>query len=376
MGRRSYPGAAVATTLSSPITSSQASLQVVDAAGYPDPATQGPFAIRVGNGTPNEEKILVGARSGTMFSDLTRGYDGTTAVSHSGGDTVEACWTATDADENNAHINSSTGVHGLAPGEQVVGASRPQTIIAKVMSGLQNTFVDIPMEAVSGLTDSLSGVNSVLGNLGSQVAQNILDIAARYTKTEVDNLLSGPLLPSSVSTPGSVTASDLVATGSISADVAITVGGRTLTPMGFAPQMKKYQSNYGSVGSGTTKIRLNQATQQVTITADANCNALVLSTIPFFQFITGPDGGSTTYMQHFLAKNQEGTETQFAQALRRGTFGTTIPCGTLIGVVGLTAGVPTSIYAGMEGINVGSGEAIDAAGGSDRPITLAVIPLG
>jgi hypothetical protein len=74
MQRRNYTSVPASTTLNGAINSSVTSLVVTDATGFP----AAPFTILV-----DSEVILVGAKSGTTFSTLTRGYDGTTAASHS-----------------------------------------------------------------------------------------------------------------------------------------------------------------------------------------------------------------------------------------------------------------------------------------------------
>jgi hypothetical protein len=53
-------------------------------------------------GLVTEEKVLVGSRSGSSLSSLTRGVDGTTASSHSAGATCYPVFTAVDADQANA----------------------------------------------------------------------------------------------------------------------------------------------------------------------------------------------------------------------------------------------------------------------------------
>jgi hypothetical protein len=53
-------------------------------------------------GLSTEEKVLVGSRSGSSLSSITRGVDGTTAASHSAGATCYPVFTATDADQANA----------------------------------------------------------------------------------------------------------------------------------------------------------------------------------------------------------------------------------------------------------------------------------
>jgi hypothetical protein len=53
-------------------------------------------------GLSTEEKVLVGSRSGSSLSSITRGVDGTTSASHSAGATCYPVFTATDADQANA----------------------------------------------------------------------------------------------------------------------------------------------------------------------------------------------------------------------------------------------------------------------------------
>src|SRR5690554_820347 len=91
--RRNYSNTAVATTLAAGIIDSDVSLTVADATGYPDP----PFTITI-----ESEVILVGEKDGTMFSSLTRGYDGTTAAAHDAGAAVEHAVVAEDMASTNA----------------------------------------------------------------------------------------------------------------------------------------------------------------------------------------------------------------------------------------------------------------------------------
>ncbi len=74
-----FSNVAVDTTLNGAITNVATSLVVVSATGYPAV----PFNIQIEN-----EVIRVGAKSGSTFSTLTRGYDGTTGVAHVDGSAV------------------------------------------------------------------------------------------------------------------------------------------------------------------------------------------------------------------------------------------------------------------------------------------------
>ena len=78
-------GRGAITTLASGITNSSSTLSVDSASGFP---TSGNFRIRI-----DSELIMVTAVSGTTFT-ITRGIEGTTAASHSGGAEVAQILTA------------------------------------------------------------------------------------------------------------------------------------------------------------------------------------------------------------------------------------------------------------------------------------------
>ena len=100
--RRSYAGAAPACTLTNSITSVDTSaLLTGDVTNWTTTAS-GPFFMVIDPGLVTEEKVLIGSRSGSSLSSITRGQDGTTASSHSAGATCYPVFTATDADQANA----------------------------------------------------------------------------------------------------------------------------------------------------------------------------------------------------------------------------------------------------------------------------------
>lgn len=76
-------GAAALTSSASSFTASVPgagqTFTVASAAGYP---SSGRFVVQLQRGEADEEKILIASRSGTTFTVETRGYDGTTAQSH------------------------------------------------------------------------------------------------------------------------------------------------------------------------------------------------------------------------------------------------------------------------------------------------------
>ena len=101
MGRRNYSGNAVETTLSGAIGTGDTSFSVADATGWPT----ADFVVTLGAGTSREEKVLVGSRSGTACSSVTRAWDDTTAASHPSGEDAAHTISANDLDEANALVN-------------------------------------------------------------------------------------------------------------------------------------------------------------------------------------------------------------------------------------------------------------------------------
>jgi hypothetical protein len=83
MLRREFTGAALRTNLSANISNSASSFSVTDAVGFPSGSN--PFAVVVDRGTSDEEKMLISSRSTNTFTIQIRGYDGTTARSHTAG---------------------------------------------------------------------------------------------------------------------------------------------------------------------------------------------------------------------------------------------------------------------------------------------------
>lgn len=142
MARREYKGAAQAASLTVALGGSTGDLTITcdDLTNWPTGTGGRPFYVVIDRGLANEEKILCTSRTGNtlaVFDDgivTGRGSDDTQATGHSNNAVIEHVFTATDADEANAHVNSSTNVHGLAGGAAVVGTTTTQTLTNKTLT--------------------------------------------------------------------------------------------------------------------------------------------------------------------------------------------------------------------------------------------------
>ena len=138
--RRQYAGGAQPAQLTTGLGGSTAdqTIYCTDLTNWPD-GSIGPFFIVIDRGKANEEKILCQSRSGnilTVFDNGTtsgRAADDTPISSHTANAVVEHVSTATDDDEANLHVNSTSGVHGLTG--NVVGTTDTQTLTNKTISG-------------------------------------------------------------------------------------------------------------------------------------------------------------------------------------------------------------------------------------------------
>ena len=138
--RREYVGAAQKAYLTASLGGSTANLTITcdDLTNWPTGVSGRPFYVVVDRNTASEEKILCASRAGntiTVYDDgLTngRGADGTSITTHSINAEIEHVFTATDADEANAHVNASAAVHGLTG--TVVGTTDTQTLSNKTLT--------------------------------------------------------------------------------------------------------------------------------------------------------------------------------------------------------------------------------------------------
>ncbi len=101
MVARKFSNTAVATTLSAGIGAGDGSLVVLSATGWPS----APFILVIEPDLGNEELILVGSKSGTSFTSLTRGFGGTSAVAHNAASVIKHVAVAEDHSLTFTHVH-------------------------------------------------------------------------------------------------------------------------------------------------------------------------------------------------------------------------------------------------------------------------------
>jgi len=111
MASRYYSAVAQDTTITSGITSSSTTVTVAGTTGYP---TSYPFVLALDYNTAAEELVTVTGVSGLTLT-ITRGYNGTTAVSHNAGAVVRHVITAQDLTDAQTHYGTTltAGAHGV-----------------------------------------------------------------------------------------------------------------------------------------------------------------------------------------------------------------------------------------------------------------------
>ena len=187
--RRQYAGAAQAAQLTAGLAASTAALTIVcdDLSNWPD-GTIGPFYVVIDRGLANEEKILCATRSGntlTVYDDgLTNGRaaDDTSLSSHNSNAVIEHVFTATDANEANLHVNSESGVHGVAG--DLVGTTDTQTLTNKTISQSQITNLVTDLAGKASVAD-LATKASLLISFNQQTASYTLALTDGGKQVEI-----------------------------------------------------------------------------------------------------------------------------------------------------------------------------------------------
>jgi len=273
--RRSYTGASVSTTTSSAIAASGTTTFTVSAAtNWPYGAD--PFYVVLSPGTASEEKVLVtrtniGDTTLNISSDVVRGLDGTSAVSHDAGATVYPVFTAVDADEANelASMWESKGdivSHGASTFARLAVGSDDTVLIAdsSASSGLAWGQVDTANIAADAVTNAKIDAAAV----------DTAELAANaVTEAKLDSAVVSKLLP----------AGTIAATIRSTADTGWALMGttitnaQTLTPALWAVAPTSWQSGSDLVLPSMANKYLSGKGSSETLGAEGGSNTKTLT---------------------------------------------------------------------------------------------------
>lgn len=104
--RKEWDGGVVRTTLNGAINAGAVTITLTDGSSFPSGVN--PFVIVIDRGQATEEKVLVNTRTGNSLAVLQRGYDGSSAQSHSTGAYVEHALDAYTVNQANAMATTMT----------------------------------------------------------------------------------------------------------------------------------------------------------------------------------------------------------------------------------------------------------------------------
>jgi hypothetical protein len=160
---RYYSAIAQDTALTATATLSATTLVVGAVTGFP---SSYPFVLAIDYGASREELVSVTGVAGLSLT-VQRGFNGTAAVAHDVGAVVRHVITAQDMTEMQAHLNSTTGAHGVTGA--IVGTTDTQTLSGKTLT---SPTIDDPKLNLTLNANTATTYTFVLTDNGKLVTSN------------------------------------------------------------------------------------------------------------------------------------------------------------------------------------------------------------
>jgi hypothetical protein len=181
--RRSFEGAAPATTLAAPLAAGATSASITDGTGYPT-GSSGTFFVVFRMGLSGEEKVEVTSRSGNTLTLAARGADGTADTDHASGVTVHHVMVARDADEANKAAHETVGQ--ITAAGQVLVADGANSLAAVSLATSGQVLVG---NGTTAAAQSLSGDATMTSGGVVSISQNAVTYEKMQNASQTDVLL-------------------------------------------------------------------------------------------------------------------------------------------------------------------------------------------
>ena len=268
MTTRKYSSRAQQTTLSSSITSSDATMTVGSGAnlmGGKTPAAGETYTVVIDPDTALEEIVDVSNYSSGNTLAITRGRDGSTGVAHSAGAVVRHMVIGRDLQEANDHIENTTTAHGITLANLVKTTDTGTVTSTMILDG---TIVNADINASAAIADTKLATISTASKVSNSATTAT---SANTASAIVARDASGNF------TAGTVTAN---LTGNVTGNVTGTVSGNagTATTLATARDFQLVGDVEASAvsfnGSGNVSLTTVIGTG-VIVNADVNASAAI-----------------------------------------------------------------------------------------------------
>lgn len=287
---RYYSSVAAETTLSGAINNAVTTMTLGSTVGLP---TSYPFTLAIDYGSAGEELVDVLGVSGNVITSMTRGVDGTSATSHNAAARVRHVASARDYADSRAHENADDGVHGMSPGEEIVGTMKVQTLSNKTLDDATGTLerVDIKNTAPAWVTtvygDATTPGTSLFQFKPTNVANNVATITyngsySQRNKSATEDASNAIVNFSSFKSDGTTPIWRVLSGGEMKLNLSTGANGISVIPASDGTSQPAFRSRNAADSTDRVRIDTNgtasitgqdPATNQLTVVAAAGQTA-------------------------------------------------------------------------------------------------------